>query len=124
MSAAFGRVVGVRIPEAQGREMADLPPNTVVQLVEMKVCGVGIVDDSGAIVSTVAYKVGEEWWTDPNGEAWAKQLLRAGPKLSEALEIAYADQAGVSPSEGVKSSVKVNLAASRVDKQAKAIKDA
>lgn len=120
-----GRMVGVRIPEAQGREMSDLPTNSVVQLVEMKICGVGIVDDTGSIVSTVAYRVGAEWWTDPNGEAWMKGLLRAGKDLSEELEDAYSQQSGKEvSSETVKSAVKVNLVGARIDKQAKTIANA
>lgn len=119
MNPAAIRFGGVRIPEGQARDVqrSDAPTGTVVQLVEMKVCGVGIVDEEGRIISTVAYKVGGSWWTDPNGEEWIKGLLRAGAKLSTNLEGAlkeYEDLMSAHTGK-VKDVAKVNVTASRIN---------
>lgn len=116
MAMKFG---GVRIPEDQrrgGEQRSDKPTGTVVQLIVMRVCGVGIVDENGRIVSTVAYKIGNQWWTDPNGAEWVDTLLRAGPKLSENLEGALeeAEETRTAPSKPAEAK-KVNVTASRID---------
>lgn len=120
MNPVAARFGGVKIPEGQldaGAQRVDLPMGTVVQLVEMRVCGVGIVDENGKIVSTVAYRLGDTWWTDPNGEVWIRSLLKAGPKLSKNFEDALRDfEALTSTSqEQPVAAKKVNTTASRLD---------
>jgi len=110
------KFTGVRIPENQARNAAqrvDAPMGTVVQLIEIKVCGVGIVDEEGRIISTVAYKVGNEWRTDPNGEIWARSLLKAGPKLSANLEEALKQSEALKQEVRVEAK-KVNTTAARI----------
>jgi len=125
MNPAAMRFGGVRIPENQARDVqrSDAPTGTVVQLVEMRVCGIGIVDEEGRIISTVAYKVGDTWWTDPNGEGWIKSLLKAGPKLSGNFENALKEHLDVVASHagGVREVTKVNVTASRIDAKAQKI---
>lgn len=107
------KLMGVRIPEGQRRgPVTDMAPGTVVQMDEMIVCSLGLVNEEGRVITTMAYKIGPEWWTDPNGEGWASNLLRANKDLTKRLDRAYIDAHERAKDKGpIKIESKVNVKA-------------
>lgn len=50
------------------------PARTVQHLAKVEMFAVELGDESGQKVTTVVFKVGNAWYTDPNGETWAQKL--------------------------------------------------
>jgi hypothetical protein len=99
-------MAGVRLPDAQTKEPpTGQPMMTVNHMVETKIFAVQIIDEEGRPVNTVAYKIGETWWTDPQGEAWARTLMKARPKLAANLDQKFMEQESYPGVEGTPKTV-------------------
>lgn len=72
MSNNPGRSV---VGAAAFRDDTNIPPKTVVQFAKVDMCAVELIDESGRRVTTVAFKIGDNWFHDStNGENWMKSL--------------------------------------------------
>lgn len=70
-----GGVVGVNTDSNRA------PARTVQHCMPVQMFAVEIGDEEGKKITTVAFKVGDMLYTDPNGESWAGSL-RTIPKTS------------------------------------------
>lgn len=77
---------GVTHPVNQGRPANEGAPNTVVSVAKAEFVVVEYFDGEGRRTRDALMKVGDEYYSPPNSQAWAESLKSVRPWLRDGIE--------------------------------------
>ena len=93
-----GRVVGVTIPNQDGRAPDGVPDLTVLHLKELRMFGAQYTEN-GKLKSGMLVKDGDQFYLDPAGGDWVNRLRPLSDKLNKSATDKFEQQQPLAPKD-------------------------